>query len=258
MLCRCIALAVLALFLAGTVFAADEKAEQAVKEYLAKLKAPEPQTLKAITDEAVTASLPDVTCFAVTFRQYPIAILAPEPLKSGNVLAVKDGKVEPISDRAALEKFLKANLKPVKDEAGAKAAAYTWVRLSQELHQDGFFKFSIPKDDVKAEGAKAASAKAVVDPQGGNKGEIVVGLAFADGKLAKAEEKANVQAGIRPICQATKLLDADPIVRKMAEKDILVMGQSCKDYLDEQRAKASPELRKAIDRVWQRILDEGR
>jgi hypothetical protein len=43
----------------------------------------------------------------------------------------------------------------------------------------------------------------------------------------------------------------------MAEKDILVMGRSARPYLDEQRAKASPDLRKAIDRVWRRIVDEG-
>ena len=43
----------------------------------------------------------------------------------------------------------------------------------------------------------------------------------------------------------------------MAEQDILVMGKSAKAYLDEQRAKAEPELKAAIDRVWRRILDEG-
>ena len=63
--------------------------------------------------------------------------------------------------------------------------------------------------------------------------------------------------GVRPICQATKLLDADPLVRRMAEQDILVMGQSAKEYLDEQRANAKPELKAAIDRIWKRIVDEG-
>ena len=71
------------------------------------------------------------------------------------------------------------------------------------------------------------------------------------------EESSTVKAGIRPICQATKLLDPDSIVRQMAEKDILVMGQAAKAYLDEQRAQASPELRQAIDHMWQRILQEG-
>jgi hypothetical protein len=241
------------LFITAIVLGDDlPKNQKVVEEYLAKLKAPNTQ-VKPIADDAVTASLPDVSCFAVLFRRYPVAIAPPEPLKPSNVIVVKDGKVEPLSDTASLEKFFKANLRPIKDEAGAKAAAVAWLRLSQELHQDGFFKFS--GADVSGEKDKMASGKVKVE-QGG-KGEINATLNFEDGKLAKVEEKSSVQAGIRPICQATKLLDADPIVRKMAEKDILVMGRACKDYLDEQRGKASPELRKAIDGIWQRIVDEG-
>jgi hypothetical protein len=34
------------------------------------------------------------------------------------------------------------------------------------------------------------------------------------------------------------------------------MGKSAKGYLDEQRAKAKPELKAAIDRIWKRIVDE--
>jgi hypothetical protein len=59
---------------------------------------------------------------------------------------------------------------------------------------------------------------------------------------------------MRPICQATKLLDPDPIVRKMAEQDLLIMGAAARDYLLEQRAKAGPELQAAIDRIWERML----
>jgi len=44
----------------------------------------------------------------------------------------------------------------------------------------------------------------------------------------------------------------------MAEQDILVMGKAAKGYLDEQRAKASPELQQAIDEIWERIIAEGR
>ena len=67
-----------------------------------------------------------------------------------------------------------------------------------------------------------------------------------------------LRPGIRPICQATKLLDRDPIVRRMAEQDVLVMGRAAKPYLDQVRATARPKLQQAIDRIWQRILDEGR
>ena len=79
----------------------------------------------------------------------------------------------------------------------------------------------------------------------------------SDGVLVGVSETRDVRPGVRPICQATKLLDADPLVRRMAEQDILVMGKSAKAYLDEQRAKAKPELRAAIDHIWKRIVDEG-
>jgi hypothetical protein len=93
----------------------------------------------------------------------------------------------------------------------------------------------------------------------GGTGNIHVSILFdEEGDLLRIAEIRRVQIGVRPICQATKLLDADPLVRKMAEQDILVMGSSAKAYLDEQRAKAKPELQAAIDRIWKRIVDEGR
>src|SRR5207249_6646109 len=63
----------------------------------------------------------------------------------------------------------------------------------------------------------------------------------------------SIRPGPRPICQATKLLDADPLVRRICEQDLLIMGLSARDYLAEQRAAARPELRDAIDRLWQKI-----
>jgi hypothetical protein len=71
-------------------------------------------------------------------------------------------------------------------------------------------------------------------------------------------EKGALRAGVRPICQATKLLDSDAIVRRMAEQDLLVMGRAAKTYLDQVRATAGPKLQRAIDHIWQRILEEGR
>ena len=93
---------------------------------------------------------------------------------------------------------------------------------------------------------------------GGN-GEITAKLTFdPNGKFQSAEEKVNLKPGPRPICQATKLLDGDAIVRRMAERDLLIMGRAAKPYLDEQRAKASPELQRAIDAIWRQIQDEDR
>jgi hypothetical protein len=75
----------------------------------------------------------------------------------------------------------------------------------------------------------------------------------ADGSLT-AGQNYKLQAGPRPKCQATKLLDLDPIVRYMTETELLSMGLAAKEYLREQRARAAdPKLARAIDRILQRI-----
>ncbi len=141
--------------------------------------------------------------------------------------------------------------------------AKAWLRLVEEFHEDGFFQFSIPDDsfDVTAEpeGGLRIRGKAVVTRNAGNGGEIGASLIFDKaGRLVNASEAANLKRGIRPICQATKLLDPDPIVRGMAEEALLVMGKMAKGYLEEQRARAEPELQRAIDGIWRRILSEDR
>jgi hypothetical protein len=262
-----VALSVLGvLVLAGLARAADEpkqpgkedlaRAEKAVKEELARLKAPEAK-VTPVADEATARAFPGTVFVAVQFRQYPVAFAPPEPPGSANVFALpKDGKLALIKDVGGLDKFFTANLPATKGEAAMKDAARAWLRLTQELQQDGFYKFQLMDDSTKVDG-KAVSGKVVV-MQGGN-GEINVVLTFDDaGKLAKVSEKAELKRGPRPICQATKLLDPDPIVRRMAEQDLLIMGRFARPYLDEQRQRAGPELREAIDRLWRRILEDGR
>jgi hypothetical protein len=216
-----------------------------------------------VSEEAVSRALPSYRFVTVNFPLYPVARVPPQPLKSANVYAVsKEDKLQLLTDAKELEKFCMSAFAPVKDEKSAKDAIRAWLRLSQEFSQDGFFKFSIPDDSVKAakDGEEwKVSGQAVVDQTRGDRGGISATLTFdKDGKLTKVSEERKVMAGIRPRCQATKLLDPDPIVRAMAEQDLLVLGRLGKDYLDEQRAKASPELRQAIDRLWKRIIEEGR
>ena len=64
-------------------------------------------------------------------------------------------------------------------------------------------------------------------------------------------------ASERDVSQATKLLDADPVVRRIAAQDLIIMGLAARDYLMDQRAQATPELREAIDRVWRQIQKNG-
>ena len=171
----------------------------------------------------------------------------------------KDARPIAITDVKEVEKFFKENARPVKTAKEATDAIKAWLRVSAELNQDGFYKFRVKRAGAERKrDTITASGEAPVDPAGGNKGEVTATLTFKDGKLTKAETKANLTPGVRPICQATKLLDPDPIVRGMAEQCIRVMGSAAKPYLDDQRAKASPELKAAIDRIWERILKEGR
>jgi len=72
----------------------------------------------------------------------------------------------------------------------------------------------------------------------------------ADGKCTSASYK---YLGSLPRCQSTRLLDENPIMRPLAEQDLLAMGPVAKTYLDTMRPKLSADLQRAIDDIWQRI-----
>jgi hypothetical protein len=256
-------LAVLTLLvLVGRAYAAE--IPEALARKLAEFKGTERGRITEVTGDSLARALPGDRFYVLRFRQYPSALKPPEPLHANTLFVVKpDGSVDFIPDTKVLEGFFRAAVEPARTDTEAKETVKAWLRLTQEFHQDGFLRFSIPDEAFHAtatsEGGKQVTGKAVVEPQGGNRGEITAALRFDPaGKVTAAAETADIKRGIRPICQATKLLDADPIVRGMAEQDILVMGRSAGEYLDARRAKAGPELRQAIDRIWQQILTEGR
>jgi hypothetical protein len=232
------------------------KAEKAVKEHLEKLKGTG-AAVQYIKDDAVEKVLPRYYLFAVLFRQFPVGRVPPKGLTASNLFAVDaDGKVTTLTDAKKLEKFFQSNLAAVKEEAQMKTTIRAWLRLTQQYHQDGFYTFGIMDDAIKVEGK--TSRGTVVAMKGGS-GTLTASFTFDDaGKLAKVSEEAKFRPGPRPICQATKLLDKDSVVRRIAEQDLLIMGTAAKEYLDEQRAEASPELRRAIDRTWQRIVEAER
>jgi hypothetical protein len=248
-----------------TEAAPDEtRSRELLSQTLAGFKDADQGQVIPLPDETLGRTFAGHRFYVLRFRQYPIAVLPPAPLRTNNVFVVKpDGSVGHLADVAALEAFFRAKLPPVTTTAEATGSARAWLLLVQEFHQDGFLQFSIPGESVNIvsmpSGGREVTAKAVVMPHGGNQGEIVASLTFdGHGKLVTLSESANIKRGIRPICQVTKLLDPDPIVRAMAEQAILVMGRTAGEYLDEERARATPELREAIDRLWRRILEEDR
>jgi hypothetical protein len=211
------------------------------------------------TAAAVKQVFPDHRMVIVRFRIYPVARIMPEGLNASNVFAVtKDGKIEHLKDVKTMQKFFKDHHPAAKTEKDAKAVLGAWMTLTQEFHQDGMFKFEIQdKQFAVAQDVGLNSRGRLIVMAGGN-GDLIAELDYdKDGKLAKVNEKSTIRPGPRPICQATKLLDADPIVRRIAEQDLLIMGLSARDYLMEQRDRATPELRDAIDRLWRQMQKNG-
>lgn len=226
---------------------------------------PPPPRPNRIINASIENVFPDALFYPLIFRQYPVPQVFLPPLKVQNIFVVqKAGAMQHLPDIHALENFFRSSLRsPVNpDEAWKKDAVRAWLRLSEEFSQDGMYKFSIPEEAIsivaQSEGWKG-TGKAAVVPQSGNMGEITADLFFkADGTLERVSETRNVKAGIRQKCQATKLLDADAIVRAMAEQDILIMGRQAEWYLVEQKAKAGPALQSTIEKIWERIVTEGR
>jgi hypothetical protein len=244
----------------------DAKVLEAYHKKLDEMKLPKEMPgsrLIGASEEFMGKAFPKHSFVILRFMQYPLARQTPPGLASNNIFVVKpDKSVALIKDRKELEKFFQDAAAAAKNELEAKVVTQAWLRLSQELHQDSMFRFSIPEGKLTTTvdaGKIQASGQAVLDPKGGDKGQLTATIQFDDkGKLAKVTEDAKLQAGIRPICHATKLLDPDPIVRQMASDAIRLMGREVKPYLDEQRKGASPELQREIDRLWQRIVEEGR
>ncbi len=216
-----------------------------------------------VSDESLARAFPDRRFYAVIIRQYPVAVRIPEPLKDRNLFVLsRDGKVQHLVDGGALTGYFVKNLGAVQAERDVKDAVVSWLDLSKEFEQDGMFRFKPPIEDPRVEkrdGGWLGTGRLLVDPVGGNFGSIGVTMTFdAQGKLSQVKQIQNIRPGVRPICQASRLLDPDPVVRRMAEQDLLVMGSAARDYVFEQRAKASPELQREIDRVWQLILERER
>lgn len=232
-------------------------------QWLKNINGADSGQIQALSGAAVVATFPDIHFYTLHFRMYPVARVVPEPLKSTNIFAVTSnggGTVMHLTDESQLRTLYKYSLPPLPDESAQREALKAWLTLVGELQQDSFFHFSDPDESLTvsqtADGREIAGKIQAVQ---GGKGQIEAKMRFdSAGNFATVETKVELLPGIRPICQATKLLDKDPVVRRMAEQDILVMGRDGEAYLQERRTKANPALRLAIDGIWARIIREGR
>lgn len=248
-----------------------------IRKYLKSLKSQNgpPSFQRAqllyLDNAALAKAFPHTIFYVLRFAQWPVSCCPPEPLGSNNIFAINVAASETKSDTRApikaiteagqLKNFLLASGVSAAGENEIKTLLAASLALSQELFQDGMYRFQPEPTSIHIEkqaGAITASGSLPVDPRGGNSGAIFATMKCENGKVIDFTASAKLMAGMRPICQSTKLLDKDELVRRMAEQDLLIMGSLAKDYLDWQRTQVSPALRAEIDRVWARILEEGR
>jgi hypothetical protein len=178
------------------------KAEQALRDQLAKLKARR-AVVRRLTADSLARNFPAHLVFSVRFPLYPTAVRPPAPLKSRNLFFVDAaGEPEQVINFKELEAFFRANVGAARNKQRAQDAARAWLWMTQELSQDGFLQFSIPPGAVKV-GPELTSLKAVgratVKPEKGNKGYIEVTITFdMTGMLEDVKEKKEITTGKRP------------------------------------------------------------
>lgn len=241
----------------------DDESRNILDQWLKNINGANSGQVQELSNTAVTASFPEIHFYTLRFRMYPVARPVPEPLKSSNIFVVTSnggGSVIHITDESQLQTLFRNSLPALTSENGQREALKAWLAFIVELQQDSFFHFSDPDGSitVSSSGGGREIVGQILATQGG-KGQIEARMRFdAAGNFENVQTKVELLPGIRPICQATKLLDSDPIVRRMAEQDLLVMGRDSEAYLHERRSTASPALRLAIDGIWTRIIREGR
>src|SRR5216683_5706942 len=219
-----IRLAGLLLALASAITArADD--QQLVADFLDNLNV-HGYVIRPITDDYVGRTFPNFSFFGVIFRQYPVAHLCPgqQGLECSNIFFVQNDDVGFFPNISEMKTFFSEKLCPVPSEDAASDAGRSWLRFSDELKQDLFFEYSPPAVEYTPNVDGATVSGQVVVTAGGQ-GLIDMTMNFdLAGILVDVQESSTVRPGVRPICQATKLLDRDRIVRRMAEQDILGDG----------------------------------
>jgi hypothetical protein len=169
--------------------------------------------LQVKSDSVLAKVFPDYAFVVVRYRQFPVARVIPEGFKASNLLAIaKETTVSHLKDIKEQEKFFREHAAAARTANDLTDVLSAWLTLSQEHHQDGFYKFEILTKDFDYNKERTQVRGRAVVMQGGN-GELTATLDLEDGKLARVSETAKIRPGPRPICQATRLLDVDPVVR---------------------------------------------
>jgi hypothetical protein len=178
---------------------ARRRAMQAVDAYLQQIGATNYHITPA-RGPYIPNTFPNDLFFGVYFDQWPLAVTPPPGLAPSNVFYVDRSSLEVnyLTDPDELQQFFEDYFSQIVDATGGSNlvadAAKTWLRLSQEFSQDGFFQFSKPQ--VEASGRTAYGYVTVVS---GGEGYIAVTITFMPTGGVSIQEDRHVIRGERPI-----------------------------------------------------------
>jgi hypothetical protein len=202
----CLSVVVVAGLLVTVAFA-QSPARQALDRKLAEYRdSTNGGEIIEISSPAFADALPRHSVFVLRFRMYPVARMPQPPLAANNIFIVKpDQTVELVTTAEALQRFFAGALPKVESGAAAESAAKAWLRLNQELRQDGMFRFNEPvvsapvmTRDFPPSNIRISGSVSVV-PNNGDMGQISATLVFERGKLTSATSESNLKGGMRPI-----------------------------------------------------------
>src|SRR5262245_53989707 len=122
--------------------APPQQVPAALERSLRGLRGAESGTLKRVSSDSLQKPFPKAQFVSLFFRKYPSEVVPTAPLKSNNLFVVQDDKVFHITDEKALSEYFVRHFPANADASLVTAGTESWLRLAQELRQDGFFEFA--------------------------------------------------------------------------------------------------------------------
>ncbi len=171
----------------------------AIEQYLENLGMEDYYTMASVRAHYLAGTFPGISFCGVYFEQWPVRVEPPEGMAQSDVFFMgADRQLLYLTGPDDLLEFFQEAWNPVVSATGhenaLKDAAKTWLRLSQEFSQDGFYQFSKPV--VEVIGQTAYGSVTVVQ---GGRGYIWVAMTIGPTGKLYVEEKRHVYPGIRPI-----------------------------------------------------------
>ena len=174
-------------------------ARNALEQYLAKIPGAQAGGIEPVTDKIDSVTGTGHFAFSVRFRGYPLR--PPKPFGNTNLFIVDHvGNVERVRNDKELKRFFTKSLKSATSDAEALAAFTSWLKLSTQLHQDGYYTFKLDEDSIRLRsehGERIVSGKA--DVTEGGEGQIVATMRFdPSGRVTKTSTDRKLLPGERP------------------------------------------------------------